>query len=264
MKQSEKRFSYAFLLALSLAVVGGVAVDVQAAKWRITAGGSKAVPADVADTTTAGREGAPSMALHHLHLSMMNHGLAMSVEGSGLVMLSEMGMAPDFDQTTDKHGRSMLDKGKDLIERAMSGKEMKSLHDKSDTRGSMDYTHSLGKAMLVVVDLLENMSSAAPESPDMTLHHMHRALNHALAMAAEGSNLIMLGQMGMSPTVDAFSIKHGKAMIGEAQTLWNNVIDGKAMKDMMGSEETPAMAETHELAQAGMQVIDLLAEMPGR
>lgn len=259
MKQSERRFSYAFLLALSLAVVGGVAVNVQAAKWRITAGG-KAVPADAADTMTAG--GAPSMALHHLHMSMMNHGLAMAVEGSGLVMLSEMGMAPDFDQTTDKHGRSMLDKGKDLIERAMS-KEMKSLHDKSDTGGTMDYTHSLGKAMLVVVDLLEKMRSATPESPDMTLHHMHMALNHALAMAAEGSNLIMLGQMGMSPTVDASSIKHGKAMIGEAQTLWNNVIDGKAMKDMMGSEETPAMAETHELAKAGMQVIDLLADMPG-
>lgn len=33
---------------------------------------------------------------------------------------------------------------------------------------------------------------------DMTMHHMHVMINHAVEMAAEGSNLVMLGQMNMA------------------------------------------------------------------
>ncbi len=53
----------------------------------------------------------------------------------------------------------------------------------------------------------------------MTLHHMHMALNHALAMAAEGSDLIMLGEMGMAPKVDTAASEHGKAMLADAREL---------------------------------------------
>jgi len=40
--------------------------------------------------------GETGMTLHHLHMSMLDHGLGMAAEGSNLLMLSEMGMAAEF------------------------------------------------------------------------------------------------------------------------------------------------------------------------
>jgi len=47
------------------------------------------------------------MTLHHLHMSMLDHGLGMAAEGSNLLMLSEMGMAADFNPTT-RAGRTTM------------------------------------------------------------------------------------------------------------------------------------------------------------
>ncbi|MGH8612007.1 MAG: hypothetical protein ACREYF_08175 [Gammaproteobacteria bacterium] len=50
-----------------------------------------------------------------------------------------------------------------------------------------------------------------------------------------------------------------KAMIAEARTLWR---EGKAMQEMMEGGESSPMAKTHQLAEAGKKVLDLLAQMP--
>ncbi|MGH8568935.1 MAG: hypothetical protein ACREXU_13205 [Gammaproteobacteria bacterium] len=203
-----------------------------------------------------------AMSLHHLHMSMLDHGLGMAAEGSNLVMLSEMGMAAEFNPTTRAHGQAMLKGGKELIERALSGEEMKGLHEKAGTEGAvMRQTHELGEAMKAVVNLLEDMRVAEPKPGEMTVHHMHMALNHALAMAAEGSDLIMLGEMGMAPKVDTASVEHGKAMLADARQLWDEVMKGKAMQGMMGAEPSEVMSKTHELAEVGKKVIDLLEKM---
>ncbi len=89
----------------------------------------------------------------------------------------------------------------------------------------MRQTHELGEAMKAVVNLLEGMHPAeAKPGEEMTLNHMHMALNHALAMAAEGADLIMLGKMGMAPQVDTASSEHGKAMLADARQLWGEVM----------------------------------------
>ncbi|MGH8614686.1 MAG: hypothetical protein ACREYF_22330, partial [Gammaproteobacteria bacterium] len=178
------------------------------------------------------------------------------------LMLSEMGMAAEFNPTTRAHGQAMLKGGKELIERALSGEEMKGLHEKAGTEGAvMRQTHELGEAMKAVVNLLEDMRVVEPKPGEMTVHHMHMALNHALAMAAEGSDLIMLGEMGMAPKVDTASVEHGKAMLADARQLWDEVMKGKAMQGMMGAESSKGMTQTHELAEAGKKVIDLLEKI---
>jgi len=100
----------------------------------------------------------------------------------------------------------------------------------------------------------------------MTMHHMHMMLNHAVEMAAEGSDLVMLGQMNMAKGVDEISIKHGQMMIEDAEKIVREILGGKAMKDLHqhghGPEASADMAYTHELGNAAMAYIELLKKMP--
>ncbi|HAM53008.1 MAG TPA: hypothetical protein DCP92_20775 [Nitrospiraceae bacterium] len=99
----------------------------------------------------------------------------------------------------------------------------------------------------------------------MTMHHLHILINHALSMAAEGSNLVMLGQMGMADDADKFSIEHGKTMLKDAHALLDEVFGGKAMMELHEKGikmSNSMMAETHKLGEAAAKVIDLLEKMP--
>lgn len=227
----------------------------------------------IANDSSAKEEGmgkAPAMPLHHLHATLLNHGLGMAVSGSNLMMLAELSKTKEVDPLINKHGQSMFDKGKELIQRAMTGSEMKTLHKGEDGKQFekvMEYSHTLGQAMLDLVDLLDNMRKVKPSSPEdvLALHHMHMALNHALEMAEKGSNLIMLGQMHMAPTTDPLTTKHGHAMIEEATELWGTLTSGKPMKQLMPAQQEPeaqVMERTHKIADAGKKVLKLLGEMP--
>lgn len=206
------------------------------------------------------------MAMHHIHI-MMNHGIAMLTEGSNLVMLAGMKMTPPLDTPTLKHGQMMIASGKEVIQRSLSGPEMTEMmqgdHGKDPL---MDYTHRLGEATLKVAHILSKMDLEHMSSPDtMTMHHMHITLNHALQMAAEGSSLIMIGQMGMAKGVDRFSIEHGREMISNARSLVRETMDGRVMKELHAGGVTRTksmrMQTTHELAEAILKVIDLLEKM---
>ncbi|MGD9896371.1 MAG: hypothetical protein AB7T14_04735 [Candidatus Methylacidiphilaceae bacterium] len=97
----------------------------------------------------------------------------------------------------------------------------------------------------------------------MQLHHMHDLINHAVEMAAEGSNLVMLGEMNMASGTDELAVEHGKATIREAKALVKKVIDSKAMTELheKGAGQSSEMTYTHKLAEAATAYIDLLAEM---
>ena len=99
----------------------------------------------------------------------------------------------------------------------------------------------------------------------MSMHHQHIMINHALGMALEGSNLVMLGQMGMAKGVDKVSVDHGKMMIKNGRSLWNEVMSGKTMTGMHSGGTSPAdnpmMKFTHEFDSAQLKVIDILKEM---
>lgn len=129
----------------------------------------------------------------------------------------------------------------------------------------MNYTHELGNAIMTVADLLDKMSMEGPMSDDMmTMHHMHIMINHALEMAAQGSNMVMLGQMGMSKDIDKYSIEHGKMMLSDARAVLTEVMTGKAMTGMHEkgvASGNAMMADTHKIGDAAKKVIDLLDKM---
>jgi len=131
----------------------------------------------------------------------------------------------------------------------------------------MTYTHELAKASLKVIADLEGMKMGDMTSADaMKMHHMHIALNHALEMAAEGSNLVMMGQMKMTKGVDRHSTDHGRQMIEDSRKLWKEVMGSSVMAGMHQAGTTPQashlMGHTHMLADDQKKVLDLLANMP--
>ena len=223
--------------------------------------------AGTVDSGTVMKQGSDAgMEMHHIHV-MMNHGLKMVTEGSNMVMLSDMEMAPGLDKTTHEHGHSMIEKGKAVILQSLNGPEMMSMmkgdHAKSDM---MQNTHVLGTQMLKIVGMLEEMSKAGPVKSDMmTMHHQNITINHGLGIALQGSNIKMLGQMGMAGTVDNFSLKHGSMMIEKGRTLINSVMGDKAMMDMHDSGKSPVkdpmMMNTHKLVESAMKIIDELSKM---
>lgn len=206
------------------------------------------------------------MDMHHMHV-MMDHGLSMVAEGSNLVMLADMKMAPSLDPMTLEHGRHMITEGKELIQHEMSGQEMKSMHMAGHGNDPlMKYTHELGNAMMDYVNIVDSMGMKGEMSGDMmTMHHMHILINHAVDMAAEGANLVMLGQMHMAKGVDKGSVEHGKMMLSDADKLLDEVMKSKAMQEMhekgikMNNE---MMAYTHKLDGAAKKIVDILSGMP--
>jgi len=130
----------------------------------------------------------------------------------------------------------------------------------------MKYTHELGNAIMTVADLLDKMNMEGPMTDDMMeMHHMHIMINHALEMAAQGSNMVMLGQMGMSKDIDKYTTDHGKMMLSDASSLLSESMEGKAMMGMHEKGITGGanamMADTHKIGDAAKNVIDLLNKM---
>jgi hypothetical protein len=191
------------------------------------------------------------MSSHHQH-TMLNHALGMTLEGYNLVMLGDMGMAKGVDKVSVDHGNMMIKNGKAVWNEIMSGK-------------AMAYTHKLAEKQLKVIDLLGKMPKM-DMGHGMAMHHQHIMLNHALKMALEGSNILMLGEMGMAKGVDDISVNHGRMMLKNARVLFNDIMSGKNMTDMHMGGKTPEsdamMMYTHKLAEAQLQVLTLLDEMP--
>lgn len=207
-----------------------------------------------------------SMTMHHQH-QMLNHALGMALQGSNLVMMGQMKMVPGLDEITVNHGRMMLKNARSMWNETMSGDAMMKMHaagTKPTDDPVMKYTHELAEAQLKVMDILDKHADMKGHS--MAVHHQHIMLNHALKMALEGADMDMSGSMGMSPGVDEKSISHGKKMIKEARSLWNDVMSGDYMMKMHGEGMTPGthagMTFTHELAEAQLKVMDLLENMP--
>jgi hypothetical protein len=211
-------------------------------------------------------KGDASMGMHHFHM-LMNHGIAMVTEGSNMAMLAEMKMASGVDKKTLEHGQHMIKEGKDLITRALNGPEMAAMMKQHAKDPLMDYTHQLGEAMLKLTDILQKMTMEDMSSPDMmSMHHMHMMINHAVQMAADGANLVMLGQMGMATDIDKLTIDHGKTMLKDAKSMIGNMMEGKEMKEMHAKgttpEQSPMMGMSHKQAEVATKIIDLLSKMP--
>lgn len=208
------------------------------------------------------------MASHHQHM-MLNHALSMILEGHNLVMMADMGMAMGVDESAVKHGNMMIANGTEMYTETMSGETMMGMHHEGKDPmkdPAMAYTHKLAEAQLIVMDLLGKMPKMGAGT-EMTGHHQHIMLNHALQMALEGSNSFMLGQMGMAKGIDEVSVEHGRMMLKNARTLFNDIMSGGQMNKMHMEGTTPEKNEemnyTHKLAESQLQVITILDEMSG-
>jgi hypothetical protein len=213
-------------------------------------------------------EAGHDMSSHHQHL-MLNHALGMTLEGYNLVMLGNMDMAMGIDESAVDHGNMMVKNGKSIWTETMSGKKMMGMHHEGKDPmkdPAMAYTHKLGEKQLKVIDLLGKMPEVET-GQGMVVHHQHIMLNHALKMALTGANSVMLGDMGMAKGVDEVSVEHGRMMLKNARTLFNEIMSGKDMMNMHMDGTTPGSDElmkyTHKLAEAQLQVITLLDDMPG-
>lgn len=208
--------------------------------------------------------------MHHLH-AMMNKGILLATEGSNLIMLSKMKMLPDVDDMTAHHGSEMMNEAKPLINRTMSGPVFMELHTSKYVKDNqlLHYTEKLAKTILDTIDVLEKMSMESTKSADyMKMSHLHTMLNHALEMAAEGSNLVILGHMNKTGKVmDTYSINKGNQMMRNAKQLLSATMGSAAMKDLHASgvtaETDSMMREFHAFAESAMSIIDMLIKMPG-
>jgi len=218
------------------------------------------------DAQAGGMHAGHEMSMHHQH-EMLNHSLGMALQGSNLVMIGQMEMSPGLDKLTIEHGKMMLKNGRTTMNDTMSGDTMMKMHSSGASPTDdpmMKYTHQLGEAEMKVLDFLEKHANMKGHSMDV--HHQHLLLNHALEMALEGADMRMTGEMGMASGVDKHSISHGKTMIKNARSFWNEIMSGDAMMNMHGEGMSPAkhagMKFTHELAEAQLKVMDLLENMP--
>ncbi len=88
---------------------------------------------------------------------------------------------------------------------------------------------------------------------DMSSHHQHMMLNHALGMTLEGYNMVMLGNMDMVKGVDESTVEHGNMMVKNGKALFTETMSGKTMLGMHhGGKDPmkdPGMAYTHKLAE---------------
>jgi hypothetical protein len=216
-------------------------------------------------------EGGNDMFSHHQHI-MLNHALGMTLEGYNLVMLGEMDMAKGSDDISVDHGVMMVKNGKAMWAEIMSGKAMTGMHHEGKDPmkdPAMAFTHKLAEKQLIVMDLLGKMPNVGSDhgagAHGMSIHHQHIMLNHALKMGLEGSNILMLGEMGMAEGVDEISEKHGKMMLKNGRALFNDIMSGDTMMGIHKSGTTPESNElmqyTHKLAEAQLQVLTLLDEM---
>jgi polyhydroxyalkanoate synthesis regulator phasin len=208
------------------------------------------------------------MSSHQLDMAL-NHALGMTLEGYNLVMLGSMDITTGVDELSVEHGTMMKKNGTAMWNQIMSGSAMQSFHHsgkKPLKDPGMAYTHELGEKQLVIFSLLDEMSSLE-KGPGMEMHHQHVMLNQALKMALMGANSIIMGEMGMAKDVDEIAVEHGRMMLKNARALFNDIMSGMTMMNMhkrgMTPESNALMKYTHMLAEAELQVLTILDEMPG-
>jgi len=133
----------------------------------------------------------------------------------------------------------------------------------TNTVGFGRWTRSLTVAGLIAGFIAAPAVAEEDKASQMQMHHLHLMINHSVEMAAEGANLMMLGQMGMDKASDEKTIQHGKAMIGQAKTMLDQALSGGTMKKLHEGDaaKSPQMAYTHKLGESAKAYIGELEAM---
>lgn len=125
--------------------------------------------------------------------------------------------------------------------------------------------NTLKISSIIAVTFLSTMNAMAMDAKhndhSSTLHNIQLKLNQAVEMAAKGSNLIIIGQMGKAEKTDATFIKDGIEMIAHSRSLINKVMKGNAMRDLHLSGITGTnemMMRTHNIGSTALNYINYI------
>ena len=202
----------------------------------------------------------------HQVRTLMDHAMGMVTEGASLVMVARMELAPPTDRFTAEQGMKMIESGKDMVHKALSADEMTSMEEagmKDDPM--MKETSDLGDSILKYIDIVENLKMSGSVESRIKMHHIHLMINHAMDTAAEGAGLVLLGNMKLAGSLDKYTVDNGRMMLRDAKATLVDVSGSETMMGMhkagMGPEENPMMAQTHELLESALKIIDVLEKM---
>lgn len=120
--------------------------------------------------------------------------------------------------------------------------------------------------VISAIALLFSFAAQAETVKQKGLHDMHmmmRFMDHGLCSALEGSDLQMLGQMGMSEKLDKDAIVHGTIMLKDGKAMIKEMLEGKAMKELYqeGGFDKKIMDELHDLGEKMIKVIEQVEKL---
>ena len=196
----------------------------------------------------------------------MGRAIGMVTEGASLVLVASMEIAPPTDKITADQGMKMIENGKDLVKMALAGEGMTAMEkEEMEDDPMMKVAESLGESILEYIRIVENMEMSGTIESKIKLNQLHLMINHALDMATEGANLVMLGDLKLAEVLDKYSVERGRMMLRDARTTLAGVSDSEAMKDMKmvgtGSMDDTMMTRTNELIEIALKIIDALESM---
>ena len=203
---------------------------------------------------------------HAIHM-MLNNGLNMILDGSSLIMMSEMDIDINFAKDPQAHGSLMIATGRNLIDRAIKGPVMVDMHVQKVGLGPMmEATHELGKLILKTAYTQEAMQPIRAHSDiAKKLHILHLEANHALMMACQGSNMFMIGQGDRSNDLIRYSFEQGREMMLTARNILHDLLASPQLKELenskLSSEDAKLLAFTKDHLHNSLDIANLLIRM---
>jgi len=197
---------------------------------------------------------------------LMGRAMGMVTDGASLVLVANMKLAPQTDPFTAEQGMKMIQNGKDLVQMALAGEGMSAMEKKEmESQPMMQVAEGLSDSILRYIDLVQGLEMSGTIESKIRLHQVHLLINHALDMAAEGANLVMLGNLNLAEVLDKYSVERGRMMIKDARATLAGVPESKTMMDMkqagMEAMDSGTMGRTDELVKTALKIIDALDKM---
>lgn len=206
---------------------------------------------------------------HSAHM-LMNYGLNMIADGSNMIISANLDIKTTLVQQPINYGKETINLGKSFVERALKGPTMVEKHMQSEDEENdmMLSTHKLGQLMLQIAyspdivepDLLKNSETVH----DLLVIQLEA--NNALMMSAQGSNMIMTGQIGFSEIfINRYYIDQGRTMIGNAREVVFKLLNGEEMKSFAKKELLSPEKELYEYTRKhllnSVDIINLIYQM---
>ncbi|MBI4686366.1 MAG: hypothetical protein HY756_01040 [Nitrospirae bacterium] len=95
------------------------------------------------------------------------------------------------------------------------------------------------------------------------MHAMMHSMDVGLSQALEGSDLQMLGQMGISKKLDKDMMTRGTRMVKDGKAMIKEMLEGEAMKRLHkeGGYDKKIMDDIHELGDRMLKVIEQIEKL---